>query len=149
MSKRINKLEDGFVAATSNNLPQVDFEMLMEFIQNAINTRLETQGWKMHKSGREGYGDNAVGYVQVKRKGKIVDVIARMTPEHKLHSTPYNVKAQIDENKASLNVVKCHDCIASQGKTTRFSVTYFRLGSHNNKLIRSMQACSGICNVAT
>ncbi|KAJ6642327.1 hypothetical protein Bhyg_07274, partial [Pseudolycoriella hygida] len=63
----------------------------------SINNNLETQGWKIQKSCRESYGDNAVGYVQVERKGKIVDIIGKMTPEHKLSSTPYAVKAQVDE----------------------------------------------------
>lgn len=116
MTTRINKLNDGFVGATSNNLPSVDFEMFMDFIAKAIDTRLETQGWKITKSCRENYGDNAIGYVQVKRQHKLVDVVAKITPEHKLHDTPYSVEAQIDEDAMCLNYVSCNGCVASQGK---------------------------------
>lgn len=120
MSKRINQLDDGFAVATSNNLPSVDFQMFMDFIEKSINTRLETQGWKMKKSCRESYGDNAVGYVQVKRSSKVVNVIAKMTPEHKLSSTPYNITAQVDEEKTCLNFVTCNGCLAREGKAENF-----------------------------
>lgn len=125
MSKRINQLNDGFVVATCNNLPAVDFEMFMDFIENSVNTRLETQGWKMQKSCRESYGDNAIGYVQVKRTDKIIDIIGKMTPEHRLSSTPYTVKAQVDEREMCLKFVTCHGCVASQGKAESVRSHYF------------------------
>ena len=34
------------------------------------------------RSSRESYGDNAVGYVQVKRNGNVCTVKASVTPEH-------------------------------------------------------------------
>lgn len=127
MSTRINKSDDGFVMATSNNLPAVDFEMFMDFLANSIKSRLETQGWKMTKSCRESYGDNAIGYVQVKRNLKVVNVVAKITPEHKLHDTPYSVEAQVDESKMCLNFVACHGCVASQGIVFTESEQYFRV----------------------
>lgn len=50
-------------------------------------------GWKIQKFCRESFSDNAIRNVQVKRTSKVVDVVAKMTPEHKLHTTPYKVTA--------------------------------------------------------
>ncbi|KAJ6642740.1 hypothetical protein Bhyg_07694 [Pseudolycoriella hygida] len=38
-----------------------------------------------------------------------------MTPEHKLSSTPYTVKAQVDEREICLKSVTCQACVANQG----------------------------------
>lgn len=114
VARRINKLDEGFEAATPNNLPVVDFAMALDFIQNSMES-CETQGWKLSRSCRENYGDNAVGYVQVKRTKQVVLVKARITPEHKLHKTAYRVSAEIDEKKEVINFAKCHDCAAGQG----------------------------------
>lgn len=79
----------------------------------------------MQKSCRESYGDNAIGYVQVKRTDKIIDIIGKMTSEHRLSSTPYTVKAQVDEREMCLKFVTCHGCVASQGKAESVRSHYF------------------------
>lgn len=115
-AKRINQLEDGFVAGAPNNLPSVDFAMVFDFIRKSMKSCLETQGWKLSHSSRENYGDNAIGYAQVRRIQKMVRVKARITPEHKLRQSAYTVSAEFDEGKQVINFAKCHDCAASQGK---------------------------------
>ncbi|KAF4530377.1 hypothetical protein B566_EDAN017102, partial [Ephemera danica] len=69
------------------------------------------------KSGRQNYGDDAIGYVQVKRVGKACSVLARICPEHKIHSTAYHVEAQIEEKDEFVIIKKisCKECPASKG----------------------------------
>ncbi len=47
---------------------------------------------KFLRSGREGYGDDVVGYVQVKGFGDIYTVNARVTPEHNVRKQTYGFK---------------------------------------------------------
>lgn len=46
---------------------------------------------------------------------KIVVVKGKVTPEHKIRQSAYNVVAQIDEKKQVIRFAECEDCIASQG----------------------------------
>lgn len=64
---------------------------------------------------KEVYGDNAIGYVQLKREGTQCIVKARITPEHKVRKTPYNVEAIIDEENETVISCMCKDCPASEG----------------------------------
>ncbi|GBO36944.1 hypothetical protein AVEN_173953-1 [Araneus ventricosus] len=43
------------------------------------------------RSGRESYGDHAVGYVQVRRDANLCIVKAKVTPEHSLRKKAYHV----------------------------------------------------------
>lgn len=61
------------------------------------------------------YGDNAVGYVQLKRTEKICTLKARITPEHKVLKTAYNVEAVIHEGQEKVISCVCKDCPASEG----------------------------------
>jgi hypothetical protein len=67
------------------------------------------------RSSRDDYGDNAVGYVQVKREGNICTVKAKVTPEHKVRSKPYNVTFVCNEAEEMVKLCICEDCPASQG----------------------------------
>lgn len=40
---------------------------------------------KCSRSTKESYGDNAIGYVQLKRKGPICTIKGKITAEHKIH----------------------------------------------------------------
>lgn len=72
---------------------------------------------------KEIYGDNAVGYVQLKRaEGKCL-VKAKITPEHRISKKAYNVEAIIDEKEEKVYSCICKDCAASEGKPTRCSIT--------------------------
>ena len=68
-----------------------------------------------HRSAGEEYGHDAVAYVQLQRTNSQCEVQARITPEHKVNSRPYNVVAVIDEVKGEVVVVRCEDCAASAG----------------------------------
>ena len=67
------------------------------------------------RSGREQYGDDAIGYVQLKRASNQCEVWARVTPEHKVTSKGYRVTVMINEEEEEVNYVQCLDCVASQG----------------------------------
>ena len=67
------------------------------------------------RSGREQYGDDAIGYVQLKRDAHGCEVWARITPEHKVTSRAYRVTAMIKEQEETVEYVKCLDCVASEG----------------------------------
>lgn len=67
------------------------------------------------RSTGEDYGDDAVGYVQLKRTSEICKVAARITPEHKTTSKPYRVVAIINEEKEEVIEAGCLDCAAAAG----------------------------------
>ena len=53
--------------------------------------------------------------MQLKRSGNTCEVVARVTPEHKVTSRGYRVTVVVDEELGEVQVVQCHDCVASQG----------------------------------
>lgn len=67
------------------------------------------------RSSRESYGDDAVGYVQIKRDLNVCTVKCRVCPEHKVRSKPYAVTVIVDEKNGAVISSKCHDCAASAG----------------------------------
>nr|CAI5849255.1 unnamed protein product [Callosobruchus analis] len=90
--------------------------MIMDFFaSNPCYTSAEIRGVKFSKSGRERYGDDAIGYVQVKRQNDICIVKARITPEHKVKSKPYHCSFKCDEREEKIIEVKCEDCAAREG----------------------------------
>lgn len=64
---------------------------------------------------RPSYGDNAIGYVQLKREKPKCIVQARITPEHRVRTTPYIATVEIDEDAEAVLEVKCQSCTAAQG----------------------------------
>ncbi|GBO39351.1 Pro-Pol polyprotein [Araneus ventricosus] len=76
-------LMPGFVKGQSGNLPKIDSLSMFSFLGNNPDFMgAEIRGFKAQRSGREGYGDNAIDYVQVKRDADICSVNANVTPEH-------------------------------------------------------------------
>lgn len=67
------------------------------------------------RAARESYGDNAIGYVQLKREGPICTVRAKITPEHKVVKKTYEVRAVINEQEEDVVSCKCLDYAASAG----------------------------------
>lgn len=67
------------------------------------------------RSAGEDYGDDAVGYVQLRRADGVCEVVCRITPEHKVSSKPYCVVVKIDESLEKILDAKCMDCAAAEG----------------------------------
>ncbi|GBL87998.1 hypothetical protein AVEN_133670-1 [Araneus ventricosus] len=64
------------------------------------------------KSAKESYGDNAIGYVQVKRDGDLCTVKGRIMPEHRVRKKAHSVVLVCNESEDVILSVKC---AASQG----------------------------------
>lgn len=109
-----NRKKDGFLKADSNNLPFVDCIMLSIFQNGPDFKAAEIRGGKNIRSTRESYGDQAIGYVQVQRKGNICTVLARCTPEHKNHAISYELKVEVDEENEEILSGTCV-CSATKG----------------------------------
>ncbi|KAJ8684569.1 hypothetical protein QAD02_020361 [Eretmocerus hayati] len=109
------KSDEGFVKASSENLPKIDLEMLMEFMSNSDFKSCEMKNVKTARSMRPNYGNVAIGYVQLKRHGDICTIEAQICPEHKTNSKNYNVQVIVDEVNECVQKAQCKDCAASQG----------------------------------
>lgn len=68
-------------------------------------------------SSKESYGDNAIGYVKVKRIGSECIVRAKITPEHKVRGKGYDVIFRCNEDEEAIKEVHCMDCEAALGNT--------------------------------
>lgn len=68
-----------------------------------------------HRSARESYGDDAIGYVQLHRERGLCTVKCKMCPEHKVRTKAYNVTMIVNENDSEIVSCQCHDCAASAG----------------------------------
>ena len=67
------------------------------------------------RSTRESYGDNAIGYVQVKRDGALCTVKARVTPEHKVSKKGYFLTLTCNEKEEKVLSIQCSGCAAGLG----------------------------------
>ncbi|CAH2103318.1 unnamed protein product [Euphydryas editha] len=85
-------METGFIKGNSSNLPKVDSLMVASFFaRNKDFCAAELRNVKMSLSSRESYGDDAIGFVQLRRESDICTVKCRVCPEHKVRSKPYTV----------------------------------------------------------
>ncbi|CAH0731390.1 unnamed protein product, partial [Brenthis ino] len=66
-------------------------------------------------SSRQSYGDDAIGYVQLKREASLCVIRCKICPEHKVRQQPYSVSMVINEHEGLVQSVQCDDCPASQG----------------------------------
>lgn len=74
-----------------------------------------------------GYGEQAVGYVQVKRMdGGNVHVKGRITPKHRVRSKPNTVFAIINTSNEKILSCECLDCAASAGNA--YFIVFIHLG---------------------
>lgn len=71
------------------------------------------------RSARESYGDNAVGYVELKREGPICTVQGKVCPEHRIGKQGYLVICIVNEDASEITHLGCEDCAASSGKNRR------------------------------
>lgn len=74
----------------------------------------------MYRSSRPAYGDDAVGYVEVRRErdndGAMSCIVrARVTPEHRVTSKTYKVMVMVNEDSNVIANAECVDCAASSG----------------------------------
>lgn len=67
------------------------------------------------RSTRESYGDNAVGYVQLKRGDGMCELKCTITPEHRITKKAYLCRIVINEIEERVEMCKCEDCTASEG----------------------------------
>ena len=116
MTQRVNAISSGYVKATNFNLPSIDAFTLSIYTRNDSRfTDAELRGWKELRSAKESYGDNAIGYVQVKRERDICRVTARITPEHRVHATTYVVEVVIKTSNNRITGATCNGCAGSKG----------------------------------
>ncbi|CAH2094797.1 unnamed protein product [Euphydryas editha] len=109
-------METGFIKGNSSNLPKVDSLMVASFFaRNKDFCAAELRNVKMSLSSRESYGDDAIGFVQLRRESDICTVKCRVCPEHKVRSKPYTVTFIVDEKNSIVISSQCHDCAASAG----------------------------------
>lgn len=67
------------------------------------------------RAARESYGDDAIGYVQLRRESGFCTVKCKICPEHKVRASSYNVTMVVDENNGEIVSCQCLDCVASTG----------------------------------
>ncbi|XP_046404834.1 uncharacterized protein LOC124170180 [Ischnura elegans] len=112
-SKKVNL---GWEKANSNNLPTVDIFMITEFLKKEDRFNVpEMRGVKANCNTRESYGDNAIGYAQIRRDNYICSMKARICPEHKINESGYRVILDVDEKADIIINVNCEDCPAAKG----------------------------------
>ncbi|KAF5302615.1 hypothetical protein FQR65_LT19106 [Abscondita terminalis] len=83
------------------------------FATNPLFTSAEIRGVKADISGRRSYGENAIGYVQLKRQYFLCTVEAKVCPEHKVPKHNYEVSLEINEKEQRIVGGTCNDCAAS------------------------------------
>ncbi|KAJ8913136.1 hypothetical protein NQ315_006054 [Exocentrus adspersus] len=109
-------IDVGFNKADSGNLPEVDIFMIMDYFnKNKEYISTEMKGIKLQRSGRQKYGDNAIGYVQLRQQQSVCELKAKITPEHKIKAKNYNVQCIINTSERVIIEAKCNDCAASEG----------------------------------
>ncbi|KAJ8963991.1 hypothetical protein NQ314_005203 [Rhamnusium bicolor] len=109
-------MQQGYQKADSHKLPHVNVQMVFDFLaSNANLNHSQSSGVKGIRSGREDYGDSAVGYVQVRRDGNVCTVRGRICPEHKVKAKPYSVTFILNEKESVIQEINCMDCAASAG----------------------------------
>ncbi|KAG4079383.1 hypothetical protein HA402_008075 [Bradysia odoriphaga] len=106
----------GHEKANSSNLPVMSIQMLAEFFnRTTMYVNNESSGVKAGRSMGSKYGDEAIGRVQVKHTKTSCNVIASVTPEHKIKDQPYKVVVNIDVKNQKVKSAECKGCMAALG----------------------------------
>lgn len=66
------------------------------------------------RSASGDYGDNAIGYVKIKRIESVCTVHAKITPQTSVNNSPYDVSVDVDEKMKIISNATC-TCQASAG----------------------------------
>ena len=121
-----NRLDPGFMKADSSNMPEIDVFM--------GNYEVRYLHWNQYycRSCHENYGDEAVGYVCLRRDQSVCIVKCRVTPEHNVRSSSYAVMIKIDEEKKCIarRVLRyrlCSLCRFNQIFEQYFNATYISI----------------------
>ncbi|KAG4076478.1 hypothetical protein HA402_014442 [Bradysia odoriphaga] len=94
----------------------VPIQMLAEFFnRTTMYVNNESSGIKANRSLGSKYGDEAIGRVQVKHTKESCNVVAAVTPEHKINDQPYKVVASIDVRNQKIKSAECKGCMAALG----------------------------------
>nr|CAH7740393.1 unnamed protein product [Callosobruchus chinensis] len=88
------------------------------------------------RSGRESYGDAAVGWVQVKRNGTVCTVKVKTTPEHNVKKKQYAVTSNINEQSGEVIDVECHDCTGEAKNLKKLRLPVTGLKASYRKLVQ-------------
>lgn len=80
-----------------------------------INKNIQNIFYFCCRSKREEYGDNAIGFVELKRERSICIVRGKICPEHKIRNKPYTVIVKINEETEEIKESVCQDCAAAAG----------------------------------
>ncbi|XP_063904356.1 uncharacterized protein LOC135123534 [Zophobas morio] len=109
-------MESEYEQATSTNLPVVDDVMIDLYYRRNVNFLIPgVENVKTERGARATYGDDAVGYVQLRRHDEICTVKALIAPEHKVRLKGYEVSVRINESEQCIIDSKCYYCAASEG----------------------------------
>ncbi|XP_008213224.1 uncharacterized protein LOC103317369 [Nasonia vitripennis] len=104
------------IRADWRNLPKVSLVTVWKFFHNDDRFNApEIRSSKTFKSGREEYGDTAIGYVCLRRERQNCIVKAAVCPEHKVRDKPYIVSITINEEEEQVLNLTCYDCPAANG----------------------------------
>ncbi|KOB71463.1 ATP-binding cassette sub-family F member 1, partial [Operophtera brumata] len=107
----INEMTDFDINLTDER--QIHWEKKNRGERRELNTTNHHGSASLAK--RESYGDDVIGYLQLKREGDVCIVKCRITPEHKVRSKPYHCVLQCNEKEEEIISISCEDCAASKG----------------------------------
>ncbi|GBP20993.1 hypothetical protein EVAR_9567_1 [Eumeta japonica] len=125
------KVEKDFIKADSANLPKVDSFMIANFFaSNPDFCSAEFRNVKTSVLSRQSYGDDTIGYVQLKRDHTLCTVKCRMCPEHKVRQTSYSVSMVIDEKRRNkAHNVQCKQSNAPTCTRMRRAAVYTKFAN--------------------
>lgn len=132
---RNRRLDVGFQAATSLNLPQVETIMIVHYIMNnADYYAAEYRHKKVLDLGQSTYTDDAVGWVQVSEINDICTVKAKITAQHR-STIRYDVTVAINVIESEITSARCEgpECIAAAGGCKHAIAVLFWLHKKTNQ----------------
>ncbi|CAH2101068.1 unnamed protein product [Euphydryas editha] len=100
-------MDAGFVKANSANLPKIDSLMVTQFLASNHNVfTSESRNIKTSLSQKESLGDDAVGYVQLRKEPPVCTVLGKIF----YHQKDHKVTLIVNETESMVTKVQCHDC---------------------------------------
>ncbi|XP_028176755.1 uncharacterized protein LOC114364700 [Ostrinia furnacalis] len=102
-------MDPEFVKAESTNLLKIDTLMVTKlFALNPDFCSAKLRNVKLIKSAGESNGDDAIGYVQLKRNR--FNLKCKMCPEHKVHSKQYQFQQSLMKKKRLCCLSRLSSC---------------------------------------
>ncbi|KAL3287730.1 hypothetical protein HHI36_002194 [Cryptolaemus montrouzieri] len=135
-------MDDGYEKGQSDNIPKIDGLMIaLYFAKYRDFVEAEMRGVKMKESARDNFGDDTVGYVQMKRTGNTYTVKCRITPEHRVRTKPYHCSLVCDENEEEILNLTCVDCATSKGGCKHAVALLIRLHRRSEEPLAASAMC--------